>query len=1772
MTEQGLAEIVARLANESPDEILASLRPPGERELLRRAAVVRTFEERIFDRILAAGVREDGVPAFGDFVRLAEVEHLPRTDGVFQLRRAARSTNWKAWWPEDASADVLPPDLEGLVRELVEYYSSNGSPADQLAQLALVDHQSAVALLQKLFRDADRRFDLAACQDLIDGLSDPDRTPLLGTKLLSVRNDRASYLRARGLWSSAYLRTETFVEPAGVLAGYERFLAGERGRVLNLHARGGLGKTMQLRWLIARQLVPEKERPKGHAFNNGRIACATVDFDLVHPVNAAKYPWLVLLEIAAQLNHQLPKAPFNELLESYGWAVPLLRRNPTDVARIEAASRRIRSEGERAAQLMVRKFTGPLKDAVGNAPVLLVLDTLEEVHLRPQGDLAGLLGLLRDVLDACKTIQLILSGRYSVVEILGQAAAACGPMAEATIKPLTPKEAARYLEDRRGLRRPPLRAAIVDKAQGDPYILSLLADEAQARPDLSAAEVASYPADTIYLIRRVINRIEEPAVRWVLRYGVVPRALSLDFLSEVMLPYLRKAMSGATSLDAPHEDDLPPAAGANESNFRGDLLPSRDAPLDVERLWAELRRYAGSTSWVFEVPGEEQALRFRADVVVPMRRVLRTQRVFRRLHRSAAAYFEQKVRSDPDRWEQWTREALYHRFQLQGATAERYWRRALAAVSADNPELRATIAGELLEPDYVDRRGRPLAWDDGQTIVAPRTLIEAHFERGCALAELARVHRAAPDDPLWAGAEQSLAAVERGHKKLEEEVIPGARLTYLRASLALKDGRAGDAETELKHALDAAGHTVDAAGLGVLLGDAQLAQGDRAAPATYAEARRAARGSARSRAFDIDLKLVRSRLELDQLREAYDGYRRTLKASQPPRAHRRLLLLGAQIGLGSGHLTWAEKTAGEAVNEEEWEAWAPRITAALEGLDPLRARALAVDAEAAAGTATTGTVDPSRQAARARELAGVCAGELMQFDEAFAALETARSLWQSQGDAESVARCHVRAAALKLHSVGDVTAAEFHLREAEQLVLPPRCAAWLDMRLTHAELHRKAALQEDAAALIHATVLQLREENAPPRHLIRAALAGLAGDSDERVALLDLILAQAELVTPASARIVLLRDLRDVPVLGDEQSLARLEQLGARLRVADGPRMTTRDRAVLNLTLAELARVSGNSVGATRRLAGARDHLGERGTNFFLRDWWRASGRLRKVPNGRNPSSDARVFLAEFADYPMLCAAFLLEAVERTPETRRRRARSQLERVAELLAQAPDDETQWHARLLEAQAELEQPSQGIRWTSLISAAATVFLALGDTLLGTGQLASRDEPFAALEHDRAIVTVSLRPDGLAVHTNLAPDTTRAPGSGAADRLAEWVRVNKVDSTSLDFEDRWVADPVSGARELGSLLLPGTALTELRSHVDRDLRIEVEPALLDFIPWELARAHDSGRLLALEPALGALTRAMAKESVAREEIRFLQIALNRLLGGDLPVDGDFGPASNELLRHFQRAHGLVDDGVVRDDLLASIQAELARMDGGGGRPVVILVQPSAFRQLEGTRGMASVGVDLGKIYESHGFDVRRSENPSVDEIRSAIGQAASQKSMPAILHLAGGLRESGSSGSVAFSFLAGEWHSEALGGSRFSDDLPITVVDYLMSAIPRETYRPLLILDVDRPPGISEAIHHLFLRNAFAGGVFRLGRCPAVIATGLAQENAYTLYETLVGAIASGATVGEACMRVRRAAGSHDLPPDDFDATLPLAGTALFTQLPWLRPVPRDPVSP
>jgi len=116
------------------------------------------------------------------------------------------------------------------------------------------------------------------------------------------------------------LRRKRALGAAGLQERAARLLSPSGPQVWQLFAPGGSGKTMQLQCLVARHCAPEG------------IPCARVDFDDLDPVNVARYPWLLLLEVADQLDRRWPKRVF-ERLDRFASYRSLARRQSSELSR-----------------------------------------------------------------------------------------------------------------------------------------------------------------------------------------------------------------------------------------------------------------------------------------------------------------------------------------------------------------------------------------------------------------------------------------------------------------------------------------------------------------------------------------------------------------------------------------------------------------------------------------------------------------------------------------------------------------------------------------------------------------------------------------------------------------------------------------------------------------------------------------------------------------------------------------------------------------------------------------------------------------------------------------------------------------------------------------------------------------------------------------------------------------------------------------------------------------------------------------------------------------------------------------------------------------------------------------------------------------------------------------------------------------------------------------------------------------------------------------------
>ncbi|MEY9523978.1 hypothetical protein ABIF70_005119 [Bradyrhizobium japonicum] len=678
-----IAELAKRLDNgESLDDVAASASsapPVWHARALERAAFLGNFNDVRFRDLL---VPEFPEADFATCIAMPGVERaraLP--EETYRLKHAVAAAHLQVWLDRQGSSAIRKFSGEAL-NKIVQ----TTDEVEHLRFLIPVDAEKALSLFDRLFDQADQSFDLARCNELmellreLDNFTSGDRSVplrLLSPGLRERLDTLARYVATRGRFIEEYSKSANFLPRDELVDPTRKFLYEPTGWLLTLYGRGGIGKTMFLRWLIAREAIP---RPRC-------IPVARIDFDEIDISKLAKFPGLMFIHFAEQLNRQIPGAPFEEYLASYSpFAILLLppARIPKgiDVGVLESEF----LSDPALNDILTESFGAKLSKSV-----VVILDTLEEGVLHFPDALKASLGRLRSVHNQSRHLKVLLAGRYDLKARKYLLETDPEPV---ELKPLSKQDAKRLLCEIIGLEASPIVDATVRKSEGNPFILSLIAQLIQNGDVKTVGDVDALKPEFAYLIKRVIERIPDSqrAVRWVVRYGVVPRSLTHEFIDAVMRPYL--------------ERELAEAAGAHRDRLQQfeDSFP-RASTFDLKAEWRNLKQYADECGWL---RADEEHLRFQPEVVRPMRTLLRDESVFTELHASAAEWFSGRAVSatTDDQWARAMADAIYHRFAGGAPDAESLWRATLALPRAQNVERRRILleaVTELLDLDAFDR-------------------------------------------------------------------------------------------------------------------------------------------------------------------------------------------------------------------------------------------------------------------------------------------------------------------------------------------------------------------------------------------------------------------------------------------------------------------------------------------------------------------------------------------------------------------------------------------------------------------------------------------------------------------------------------------------------------------------------------------------------------------------------------------------------------------------------------------------------------------------------------------------------------------------------------------------------------------------------------------------------------------------------------------------------------------------------------------------------------
>ncbi|MCL6671611.1 hypothetical protein [Streptomyces panaciradicis] len=1616
-----LAEITRRLASgESLEAIARSQRPPHWAPALRVCAVARTFDATLYEAVLGPTAAEHGDGDAPGLVELLHERAIQPAGGLhrtYTLSEQDRTSYFLDWIGTGTGTQAAPAALLSLERRIADQRLAEGDHAEAVRHLLLPSAEDALALFHDQFTAADRRRDFAACQDLVDALGDPDRLPYLPPDISELALDRAGYVRARDHWAADFARSAQFLKPTELLLDAEQLLAGEQ-QVWQLYAPGGAGKTMQLRWLVSRYCVPA---PRD-------VPCARIDFDVVNPNAVGRHPWLLLLEMADQFGRRLSGRPFESLTAGYGVHRVLLDRMPSNPSSEAAAT--IDSLDTYAIEAeLVAGFANRLNLAVAGRPAVLVIDTLEELLLHGQAEAERLLRMFSALLDLCPGLRLILAGRYNLRTRLpkGLRSLRKHQVKHMKVRPFTMSQARTYLTDVRGIRNPQLVRTAVRKARGLPFALALLADLVEHDPYITAAELEACDEPLVrYLIDRVVRRIDDPAVRWLLRYGVIPRRLRKEDVFTVMRPWLARGITDTSEADDPRKDN---------HHLRGseDVFPFAAAEPtddDLERSWQRLLDYAGSSSWVSRQPGDDSTVVFHANVLAPMRLLISGHQVYGELHHAFVAHFEGLAEARPEQWVVCTKEATYHRFQAGDPAAEEVWSEALLkAGTTEPPDKARELAEEVLGEEYLER-GRPRIRADGEPLIKLTAVMGAHLAVAGTVA-----HRylnspvVNPSDPALNEVERRLALVDQLQ---QGSTSPRHRETalHLRAIALFGRGRLDEAAELVQSALETELTDWTREKLQIILSRVQDQLSDPDAESTYRSAMETARtrGDEQNEAL-ISLELAQSLEDRGRVDEAINLRTQVPQTAsrhsgtQAPSVYNRALL-----SLAGAHLLAFDVTKSlDALRKLDRKG--PETASAPERIEARQreAQAYAMLGRSRLALAALDQADRIAQSdihdsTRYRYLAdiamrrGLLSGEVLSVDSAERSFARATALWSDLGYQDGHPECLLLYARFLTYHLGDLRRAAQalqHLQEVDTAGEHTVAAAllWHDLAFRTFDVPDPSLLS-----------IPLRSRKDLLDGGVAAVLAAPGRASALAEALAD--------VQPPEARLAALDGLSrcGAPEGDPLPELELLRPLFSPLADA-GP--ATVDRYVRLTRLAEFERVSGRHTEATRLMTQAHGGLCEAAEGSEPMAKWRwaqAQIRFNGVPERRLSRSLCTVAASE-SPLMRATALWLLALTEKGTEQKRALLHDASEQLG--LVQQP---SLWNQFVLRSIAMANDDEATLQIATRMSAT-----------LGYRQEGERPSVPSSFGD-----TASEHEDVYRVDTSFR--VTSAPLPTAYALSANWRDLTSANSGSLRRQRRGIP-PLQA------------------------MRLQVDDILAHAFPWELAFIEH--RL----PPYRTLP-----EAAETADVRAVQAALNAQTKTKLVIDGRWGHLTHAALTGFVvGVIAALPAAVLSAGAVPAAATELVRRSRERARArsrpqaLVLACDPTYDNQSYAASVSAPTSRAVLGAYHAHGF--------ATHEARS-LRVLPKLQDPPAVIHISAPLRLAGGINPCFDLSAAELSHSERLNRTATGGDLePEQLVAWLKQFEPGtqplvvlDPPRPGSPADIP----LQLVLRNLFAANLFSSG--------------------------------------------------------------------------------------
>ena len=745
---------------------------PGSQwgEILQCAAVAWLIDAETF-RFIVENTKSPGL-TLAKLIERPEIEAVPRMPETWRVRDDLRGRLAREWLIEHGGHVHEDSSLGWLA--LFWHTRSEKGEADPALALRfwaqVPDSPEFDRLLRRLFTEAEERFDLDRCRQLLEFA-----TPLAEgidrpweEHVRLVREPLYRRLAARTRFADDWYKTAKYFRRTDLHDRLAAFLKPSEAEhwLLPICAAGGVGKTMLLRAWISRELIPSD------------VAVARIDFDFINWRWLAIAPWLVLLKLADQLRAQSAIAEggwgrFHELRPEWEQWLRLEHAGPAPTGQPREASQDPTMTNATAGKFAY-DFATALPD---QRPVVVIFDTMEEPYLHGgsgdgnlPGPLPAILAMLSVVRQFRPNLRVVFSGRYDLFarraadnqERIRGLAEAFGAVRQPTLemRGFTREETIHYLRNDCNLKVPDeVCDAIFDKgaqaSEADdestvanavvgaanpapralPFDVAFWAREAADKTDLNADTIRQAPG-LHYAVERVLLRIPRPDVQWMIRYAVVPRRLTKAFLIGALYDALRRETLAALN-DAERKDRGAATLAAENPQWKLKNLWERGAPIEnLEMLWSETAAYAAGPEegWlrVETEVGGVGVMKFHPRVVGPMRGLLEKEAVWVELQQKAQRFFLDRLQShqehrDLDAWAADATEAIFHAFQESPQRGEALYAELQSQAGALPWHVRLALA-EMVIGDAGFEPGetrRPLTTAGGQRRVSEALELQA---------------------------------------------------------------------------------------------------------------------------------------------------------------------------------------------------------------------------------------------------------------------------------------------------------------------------------------------------------------------------------------------------------------------------------------------------------------------------------------------------------------------------------------------------------------------------------------------------------------------------------------------------------------------------------------------------------------------------------------------------------------------------------------------------------------------------------------------------------------------------------------------------------------------------------------------------------------------------------------------------------------------------------------------------------------------------------------